>query len=406
MQLHSSAKIIPNINITDMKKLFLITILGLAVGVVSCNGQTPKAEQKTAEKNVQQTVIDIQELTPPKELLAEVSFAKAAEEYVGYYSGESVVVTSKGKNEIVPSAHPLFDAVRLAYSEHRPLVLTPDAVWLVICQGFSCHVQANAEALRDKFVDFDGKKRLEVESNADIMHISAAEWEKFFPEFTRQIATYTGKELTDLLSCDFSTTDKVAYTASQISIMSAMQSYFEYYVIEICGIPQAILEGTPEDWQHLVDKAHALRQYDLDWWMDELEPVLKKFAAAAKGEVDKTFWMSAYKRTNLNPKKEYMCGETPAKYNVDGWIVKFYPYFTYHKEDYLRNDFSPMEDTDFENLPSEMSTAPLSFKPLRGDDIKLTLWAGAMGLIQDHETFAVRPEIGWFVSHNGVLNKR
>src|SRR5215467_10289052 len=33
-------------------------------------------------------------------------------------------------------AHPLADAVHLAFSGHRPLRLTPDHIWLTIAQGF------------------------------------------------------------------------------------------------------------------------------------------------------------------------------------------------------------------------------------------------------------------------------
>src|SRR5262245_50441118 len=35
-------------------------------------------------------------------------------------------------------------AVHAAYALHYPLVLTPDAVWLSIAQGFAAHVNVNA----------------------------------------------------------------------------------------------------------------------------------------------------------------------------------------------------------------------------------------------------------------------
>ena len=53
-------------------------------------------------------------------------------------------------------------AVHLAYHRHYPLVLTPDAVWMCIAQGFAHHVSQNAEKLRNMFVDHDGKKTLVV----------------------------------------------------------------------------------------------------------------------------------------------------------------------------------------------------------------------------------------------------
>jgi hypothetical protein len=44
--------------------------------------------------------------------------------------------------------HPLIDAVHVAFSQHRPLTLSPDDIWLVIAQGFGHHVAENAAALR------------------------------------------------------------------------------------------------------------------------------------------------------------------------------------------------------------------------------------------------------------------
>lgn len=48
--------------------------------------------------------------------------------------------------------HPLFNAVHMAFSEHRPLLLTPDAIWMTIAQGFAIHINNNAEQLRQSFV--------------------------------------------------------------------------------------------------------------------------------------------------------------------------------------------------------------------------------------------------------------
>ncbi|MEU4222037.1 DUF4419 domain-containing protein [Actinoplanes sp. NPDC026623] len=58
--------------------------------------------------------------------------------------------------------HPLLSAVGRAFAEHRPLVLTPDAVWLTIAQGVAQHVRLNAEQLRPRLVSHAGRKRLEV----------------------------------------------------------------------------------------------------------------------------------------------------------------------------------------------------------------------------------------------------
>jgi hypothetical protein len=40
----------------------------------------------------------------------------------------------------------------LAYAGHRPVALSPDMIWLMICQGVAHHINANAEQLRPQFV--------------------------------------------------------------------------------------------------------------------------------------------------------------------------------------------------------------------------------------------------------------
>ena len=60
--------------------------------------------------------------------------------------------------------HPLVDAVHVAFSQHRPLTLSPDAIWLVIAQGFSHHISENAESLRPRLVRHEGRRDLEVEA--------------------------------------------------------------------------------------------------------------------------------------------------------------------------------------------------------------------------------------------------
>src|SRR5215510_2871545 len=62
---------------------------------------------------------------------------------------------------LVPDGvHPLLSAVAKAFAEHRPLVLSPDAVWLTIAQGVAQHVRLHAEQLRPRLVRHAGRKRL------------------------------------------------------------------------------------------------------------------------------------------------------------------------------------------------------------------------------------------------------
>ena len=52
-----------------------------------------------------------------------------------------------------PMANAFITAVHTAFSNHYPLVLSPDAIWLCIMQGLSMHINENSEKLRSYFVE-------------------------------------------------------------------------------------------------------------------------------------------------------------------------------------------------------------------------------------------------------------
>src|SRR5690349_4576984 len=64
--------------------------------------------------------------------------------------------------------HPLLSAVAQAFAQHRPLVLSPDAVWLTIAGGVAQHVRLHAEALRPRLVGHAGKRRLSMHHDGPV----------------------------------------------------------------------------------------------------------------------------------------------------------------------------------------------------------------------------------------------
>ena len=52
---------------------------------------------------------------------------------------------------------PLLNGFYTAHTNHYPIRIKPDDIWLLIVQAFSNHVNANSEKLRHLFVNFDGK---------------------------------------------------------------------------------------------------------------------------------------------------------------------------------------------------------------------------------------------------------
>lgn len=292
-----------------------------------------------------------------------------------------------------------FNGMYQAYADHRPFVLSPDMIWLLISQGFARHVHANPEKMRDNFVDFSDKLTLIVDSDKDILEESI-NWEDIFPQFTSQIAEHTGEELINILTADFSTTTAVEKVASEITIMEAMEPYFEYVVMYVvCGIPEITLLGTPDDWQKVLDKTRKLGAYDLKWWTKQLEPILKEFVNASKGDIDKKFWRNMFK---YHSQKQYGAPKI-----IDGWIVKFFPYDKHGK----RNNLKQLVGTN--SLPEEIVKVDLKYIKTDGlhtEETMLELWSGFIGLEQNPETFALTPKISWMikkkdVEQRGVLQK-
>lgn len=308
----------------------------------------------------------------------------------------NIIAKSEAPDSLVTFGyHSFFNGMYQAYADHRPFVLSPDMIWLLISQGFARHVSANAEQLRRYFVGFSGKTTALVVSQEVGLHSPASEWEEIFPEFTRQIGEYVGKELIDVLTADFSTTTPAGKVASQIAIMEAMKPYFEFvYISAVCGIPEITLKGTPEDWQKVLDKARALSKYELDWWIGELEPLLKEFVKASKGRVNPKFWRNMFK---CHSEKHYGAPKI-----IDGWIVKFFPY----DKDGKHNDLKELVGTD--SVPDEIIKVDMTYIDLSPDGhakkIPLELWAGFIGLEQRTDNYTLTPVIGWMIRKKDVDN--
>ncbi|KAA5534960.1 DUF4419 domain-containing protein [Taibaiella lutea] len=203
----------------------------------------------------------IEELKRPDNLLSEWN----SNDVIDKFAPQQIVHSHMPQKMVDILAHPFFDGVHTAYSEHRPFVISPDMIWLLICQGFSHHVNNNAEALRNMFVNFDGKKSLVVQIGNEQSLSSLSTWENVIPQFVQQVSDNTSKELMANLTPDFSTTTSNERIATQITAMEAMHPYFEYIVLRVmCGIPEITIKGTPQDWQLLKDKTNTLRKYKLD----------------------------------------------------------------------------------------------------------------------------------------------
>jgi hypothetical protein len=65
--------------------------------------------------------------------------------------------------------NPLISAAHRAIAQHRPLVLSPDIIWLTIAQGLAIHINVHAEQFRDQSVDYKGRKEIHVDVDSPVL---------------------------------------------------------------------------------------------------------------------------------------------------------------------------------------------------------------------------------------------
>ena len=279
-------------------------------------------------------------------------------------------------------------AVHIAYSSHYPMVITPDAIWMCIVQGFAKHINENAEKLRHLFVEHESKKKIVVRRDDFVKGSPANPWPEVFDEFSQQIRGHIGEKTHNLLTPDFSTTGPVERAAAQVVLMDCFKEYFAYELHTRCGIPEVTLEGTVDDWKRLRERALRLTEYDLEWWTKPLEPVLDQFVAAASGKIDQKFWSSIYKHT----------GGSGGPY-ILGWIVTLFPYIDDRRNPYLS---SWNKHRHFGGMKTNNFTAGIVSTPFKWEYFDnvfpMYFYAGFMAISQDPRSLALRPEIGWAVA--------
>lgn len=223
--------------------------------------------------------------------------------------GEKRVLTST-----VDCPASLLGAIHVAFAQHRPLVLSPDAVWLTILGGVAQHVKLNAEALRPRLARHHGKRELRV-TLTESLELNPTAICDAVAGFRSALAREIGQGAAALLTCDFSTTGDVERVASEILLMDTYSPYFDFAVESVCGIPELTLLGEAGDWRQMRERVDVLAELDLGWWTSSLAPILEKLSDASEGRPDAKFFRDIYK-----PQDAYG-GEI-----IVGWSARLYPY--------------------------------------------------------------------------------
>ena len=287
-----------------------------------------------------------------------------------------------------------FQTVVRAYAEHRPLVLSPDMVWLLISQGFARYVNAHSEELRDQIVNHTEKMDLVVETKKELIH-KDPDWEKLIAGFAAQIDEYTKGDIAKTMTADFTTTGVTERITSQVTLMETVKTYFDYIVHYMgCGIPSITLKGTPEDWQKVLEKTKQLEKYGMKDWIRSLKPILTEFVNASKGKPKQSFWQGMVKKENPDELVGDKVCDLRNPTILDGWMLKLFP-------DENGKTLDQVPHTH--EMPSERVYVDFRYQIIDIDDgdvlvdTPMELVAGYIGTEVDTLTHALTPKMGWMV---------
>ena len=290
----------------------------------------------------------------------------------------------------------LIYGLAFAYNNHFPINVSPDMIWILILQGYSRFIDKYSELVREKYVNFEGKKTLFLNLFGKTLDMATEEdWSRLLYECTEKISDFVGKETILNLQSDFTTTNETTLLVSQTSIMSAMKNYFVYKgICGSCGISKIILEGTLEDWEKIKTKLNYLSKIGLNWWTKHLIPIIDNIIKTKK-----------YYQKNMILNDELIhfwknMIKIKDKYDVyvpdifNGWIIKFIP--NYNEE--LPKLYDELKEED---IPDQIISCPLEIIEVGKDGFKTNykcdIASGFFGIIQDEKSLAVKPVIGYAI---------
>ena len=113
------------------------------------------------------------------------------------------------------------------------------------------------------------------------------------------------------------------------------------------------------------------------------------------GKVNRSFWQSIY--FYHDPKDDMPC--SPNRPYVYGWIVKFFPYLPGgHQNPFFKDAKADKDGLQIGEFPTGVSATEFTWiDRVRKQTFNMEFLAGFVGIDQNDETKALRPEIGWAV---------
>ncbi|CAM9621767.1 unnamed protein product [Ectocarpus sp. 12 AP-2014] len=228
--------------------------------------------------------------TPPEDNKTPGMIVASSGGHRAAHTTKVAVASSTGADYILsPTPKGLVSTIMAAYNHHANLVLRPDDVWLTILAQFCLYVNKNAESLRDRIVNHEGKKVLKVRGFGDLFSLDyPALILEMLGEIRENIKT---PELADWFKPGFTTTTDTDEVAAAATAMASLQAYFSYEMTSLCGLPSVTLMGTVQDWKLLRAKVERLLDFEvkdnpegdvMEVWVGYLRKVCDGFVESAE----------------------------------------------------------------------------------------------------------------------------
>lgn len=277
------------------------------------------------------------------------------------------------------------------YNNHKPITISPDILWLLVCQGFAEHVKKNSWYLKFRLVKFLlGKKTIIVDMD------NKEDWNEVISDVCNKISDYTKGNIKSKLVLEFSTSTSKEKTAFEIAFMDSVSKFFSYEGISICGFPEIELKGSIKDYEKIISSLNFIEKYGLKWWTKPLKKIIREIINTLNGEINNEFWQKIfiYEPYNMSGGKD----------KVTGWITHFFPYIKKPnhrstktrliKNPYIFNSHKLILNLD--NFPSGLSKVP--FKWIKPDRVEnYNIFSGFIGITEDSNTGFLKSEINWLI---------
>ena len=317
-------------------------------------------------------------------------------EIAAEYAKGKVVRTSAGNDENFYASkfsNGLIGTVFQAWSEEHELVLRPENFWVSILTQFSFYVNANAEKLRNKFVNFEGQKDLDLMTHGSLTSIPYDELSK---QFTVEIQkNLVEGNVREWLLPKFSTTTVNDEVVCSIVMMSITSKYFKFSATTMCGIPEVTLLGTVEDYKTLAEKVEGLLCYDagdglIKKWHSLLKPVCEQLIKSAEGKADVEFWKQICDHRGGSGRSD-----------MSGWLSSFCCFSGTGKwigvDTFGRGtcEKTPWQTVSCYSIPPGVVSVPLKLN-LNGRKVDTVMLSGSFSTKLASET-KIEPRLDWAV---------